>query len=471
MPSTASAGLVVAAALTAAVFGAWGQDDHDRVGGRVVPGTVVLTLSAREDRIAAEAWADAVRQRSGGRLRIAVKSAGAAQEGGADLVLVPVADLHRQGLTAADGLVAPMVLDSYPLQAAVLRSPAARRALAELSGRRSTGVALLPGPLQRIMTDGKPLLAASDLRGETLSFRPGAIGSATLRALGARPRRRPPTSALDLTDGVEQSLPGIISDGYAFVTPGRTVALNLVLWPRVSAVMMDARGYRRLSPEQRAVLARAGAEAVSAAARELAHADTRALAQLCRPPHDDDALFQLVWLTPSGVGSIRRAVRPVRDRVSDDPAARAIIRAADAARPTMPPARALVCRRRAARPFNASRPARVRVVGELRRTDPRQWSGRRLILRGPMLFRDRPIRRVMSLHVRLGRGELRAWVSVTIAPGRGGHHWDGPGVVFKTTRRLRRYRHATVRFHGWTPASSNDRLAAVIATDASIGLR
>jgi hypothetical protein len=364
-----------------------------------------------------------------------------------------------------------MVLDSYLLQGAVLRSPAARRVLAGLSRRRTTAVALLPGPLQRVMTDGKPVLAAADLRDETLSVRPSAVAAATLRALGARTRAAPPDSALDLFDGVEQSLPGIVAHGYAFVTPGRTVALNAVLWPRVTAVLMGAGAYSRLSREQRAVLARAGVEAQGPAARRLARADAEAMAHLCRPPHDDESLFQLVWLTPSGVRSLRDAVQPVLHRVSADPAAGATIRAARALRATVPPPRALVCRRRAARPFHASRPAPVRVADDLRRTDPRQWSGRRLIVRGPMLFRDRPIRRVMSVHIRLNRGELRAWASVTIAPARGGHRWNGPGVVFKTAPRLRRYRHATVRLRGWTPSSADDRLTAVVTTDASTGLR
>src|SRR4051794_21358915 len=276
MPPTAADGLVVAAALAAVVGGGCAQSGHDRVGGRIAPEPVVLTLAAGEDRVAADAWARAVGRRSRGTLRIAIKGPGAARRDGTDLVLVGVADLHRQGLTAADGLVAPMVLDSYRLQAAVLRSPAARRALAGLSERRRAGVALLPGPLQRVMTDGKPVLAASDFRGETLSVRPSAVGAATFRALGASTRAAPPASALDLLDGVEQSLPGIVSRGYAFVTPGRTVTLNAVLWPRVTAVLTDAGAYRRLSAGQRGVLARAGVDAAGAAARRLARADAEA---------------------------------------------------------------------------------------------------------------------------------------------------------------------------------------------------
>ena len=478
MTSTGVAGLVAAASLAAVVSGGCARGAHDRVGDRVPPEPTVLTLAAGEAGPAARAWSAALSQISGGALRTAAPPTGAAATVGAvrrgevDIAAVPARTLHDLGISSFDGLVAPLVVDSYALEAKLLRGPVAGRVLAGVKLRGVVGVAVLPGALEHVVADGKPLFSASDYRWGRFGVVPSEVTSATFRALGATARPLAPGGDSLPFDGVEQSLPEIVAHRYAFLTPGRAVALNAPLWPRVSVLVMNADAYRKLSPSRRALLSRAGVEAIAPAIDGLVREETGAIAVLCRPPHDDVKLFQLIWLTPSGRRSLRRAVRPVVRRLERDPAVRATVDAADALRPTVPRPTGVVCRGRVPRPFRAVTRPRVRVVAILHRTGRREWSSSRLTLRGDVLFRDRAERRVMSLHVPVPGGELRAWADVTVAPdGAGGHSWDGPGVVFKTPPRLRGYLGASVRFTGSTPGRHPDRIRARVSTDAPTGLR
>jgi TRAP-type C4-dicarboxylate transport system substrate-binding protein len=476
MTSTGVAGLVAAAALAATVLGGCARGAHDRVGGRVPPAPIVLTLAAGEDGPGVRAWSDAVRRLSGGSLRIEARgpaaTVAAVRRGDVDVAVIPARALDGLGVPTFRGLLAPLVVDSYALQATLLHGGAARRALAGVRSLGVVGIAVLPGALERVMTDGKPLLRASDFRSETFGVRPSAVTTATFRSLGAAVRPLRPGGDENRFDGVEQSLPEIVAHRYAFVTPGRTVALNATLWPRVSVLIMSARASRRLSPEQRAALLRAGGAAIGPATAQLVRAEAGAIAVLCRPPHDDSNLFQLIWLTPSGRRSLRRAVRPVVRRIERDPASRAAIMTADAARPTLRKPSPLICRDRAARPFRPTSLEPLQAVGALNRTGPREWSSARLTLRGDALLRHRPVRRVMSVRAHLARGLIRAWADITVAPDpAGGHRWDGPGVVFETTPRLHRYLGASVRFTGTTPRGHERRLRARLTTDAPTGLR
>jgi TRAP-type C4-dicarboxylate transport system substrate-binding protein len=478
MTSTGVAGLVAVAALAATIAGGCGRGSHDRVGGRVPPEPIVLTLAPGESGPAVRAWSDAVRRLSGGSVRIAVRSRGAAATVAAvrrddvDLAAVPARAFDRLGVRAFRGLLAPLVVDSLPLQAKLLRGRVARRALAGVRSLGVVGIAVLPGALEHVLTDGKPLLRASDFRSEVFGVRPSAVTTATFRALGATARPLKPGGDSFPFDGVEQSLSEIVAHRYGFLTPGRTVALNAPLWPRVSALVMNARAYRRLRPEQRAALSRAGSDAVGPAIAGLVREEARAAAVLCRPPHDDAGLFQLIWLTPSGRRSLRHAVQPVLRRIEHDPASRSAVVAADAVRPTLRKPTPLVCRGRAARPFRPASLVPLRAQDALERTSPREWSGARLMLRGDVLFRDRPIRRVVSLRAHVAGGLIRAWAFITVAPDRtGGHRWDGPGLVFDATPRLRRYRGASVRLTGTTPRGRERRLHARLTTDAPTGLR
>src|SRR5262249_10352415 len=83
-------------------------------------------------------------------------------------------------------LVAPFLIDSYPLEKSALTSSLARSMLASLRARRLVGLALLPGPMRRV-AGRKPLLRPSDFTGIRFATTPTWTARATVHALGARP--------------------------------------------------------------------------------------------------------------------------------------------------------------------------------------------------------------------------------------------------------------------------------------------
>jgi hypothetical protein len=238
--------------------------------------------------------------------------------------------------------------------------------------------------------------------------------------------------------------------------------------------------YAALTPAQREALRSAGREAAAPSVHRLLRAEQDSQRVLCRPPHGDENLFQLIWTTPSELAGLRWAVRPVYRGLERDATAQAVIAAIQATRRSEPPRTGIVCRRGAPRSFRPPAVPCLRVTGDLRRVGPREWSGAatsdrlgrgRLIVRGDALFRDFPLRRSMTVRAAFPRGQLRGWVNMRISPNqRAGHAWEGSGVFFKSSPQLRRYRPASLRFSGVTNAGRPHELHGGFVTDAPTGL-
>lgn len=245
---------------------------------------------------------------------------------------------------------------------------------------------------------------------------------------------------------------------------------------------MNPAAYAALTPGQRDALRRAGQAAVAPSVRRLLRAEQDAERVLCRPPHDDENLFQLIWTTPSSLAGLRRAVRPVYRRLERDAAAHAAIAAIRAMRRDTAPALGIICRGGSPHPFRPPAVPHLRVTGDLRQVGPREWSGAatsdrfgrgRLIVRGgPIRFRGFPTGGTMTVRAVFPRGQLRGWIRMTIAPGpRAAHAWAGSGIVFKSSPRLRRYRPASLRFRGVTNRGEPHHVHGGFVTDAATGLR
>jgi TRAP-type C4-dicarboxylate transport system substrate-binding protein len=493
MDRTIAARLVALAAFAAAVSGGCASASHDRVGGVVGPDSVVLTLAVHGDGTDVREWAASVRRLSGGSVRIELRpgwrhaevdyewhTVADVRAGRADLALIPARAFDTMGVTAFQGLLAPFLVDSYDVERSALASDLPARMLAGAGRLGVGGVALVPGPLERTLGDGMTPLGPDSYRFATVGVRPSALTAASLHALGATARPLAPGGDIDPLDGAEQSLEDVVANHYAFVTPGRTLALNAVLWPAIGAIVVNRAAYAALAPDQRAALQRAGTVSVAPAVRQLARSERDAERVLCRPPHADDNLFQFTRTTPSDLAALRRAVRPVYRRLERDTTGRAVIRAITTMRQSVAPAPAVVCRGGAPHPFHPPAVPRLQVTGDLRRVSEREWRGPArsnrlgrgsLTVWGSTLFRDFAIRRSMSVRAVFRRGQIEGFVDMGLAPARSGAHtWNGPGVVFQTTPRLHRYLHASLRFRGITRAGDPDDLDGGFVTDMSTGL-
>ena len=233
---------------------------------------------------------------SGGRLRIEVESYprrvdGSVDEGRgllravaggkADLGWAHTASFDAIGVDAFDALEVPMLIDSYPTETAVIRSALATRMLAGVSGGGLTGLALLAGPLDRLIGTRTPLRGASDIRGRAFAARLSTVTRMAVRALGGR--------AVALVPGLpglywtasnmpgppafaEDDLDSIFFDRYGgrcdfgvdhCDTSRPWVMTNVVLGPSVEAIVANPARMRGLSATQRGWLTRAAADAMA----------------------------------------------------------------------------------------------------------------------------------------------------------------------------------------------------------------
>lgn len=471
-----------------------GRGAHDRVGGTRAPTPTVMTLATHGSRADLREWVAAVRRLSHGSLRIDVRDGWRSSEvddergtiadvraGKVDLASVPARAYDTMGVTSFRGLLAPFLIDSLALQAKVLAGRVPGRMLPGVGRLGVVGVGLLPGALERTISE-RPLLAPSDYRFTSIGVRPSRLTAMSLRALGAGARDLPPGKDFAALGGAEQSLPEVVANDYAFVTPGRTLALNATLWPRVTSIVVNPDALEALSPAQRDALRAAAPAAVAPMTRRLASEEDRALHILCRPPHNDEKLFNLAWVTPSDLAAMRRAVHPVYARLERVAQTRGAIAAIEALRPHPDPTQPYVCR--GGRPLRLHPSAAVtplRVTGDLRRTGKQTWSGTvasrtlgrgQLTISGNMLLRDFPVDRGMGLDVRFAKRELRGCVRMTTAPTRdGGHEWSGGGNFASASPALRRYLPVSLRFRGATRASEANHLHGGFVTDEPTGLR
>jgi hypothetical protein len=81
--------------------------------------------------------------------------------GEADLGWAHTASFDASVFDAFDALDAPMLIDSYPTETAVVRSVLAQRMLAGVSRGGLSGLALLAGPLDRLIGTSTPLRGAA----------------------------------------------------------------------------------------------------------------------------------------------------------------------------------------------------------------------------------------------------------------------------------------------------------------------
>ena len=285
---------------------------------------------------AVQFFVERVARLSSGRLRIDVESyprradgsvneAGllrAVARGEADLGWAHTASFDAVGVDAFDVLDAPMLIDSYPTETAVVRSVLAQRMLAGVSRGGLSGLALLAGPLDRLIGTSTPLPGASAIRGRTFAVRLSTVARTAVRALGGRPVALVPGlpglywSELDMPGPpafAEDDLDSIFFDRWGgrcdfgidhCDTSRPWVMTNVVLGPTVEAIVANPSHLRRLSATQRSWLTRAAADAMAYSTR-VADRDDRLAPELCA------AGVRFSAASPATLAGLTRAWRPL----------------------------------------------------------------------------------------------------------------------------------------------------------------
>ena len=360
--------------LATALLGGCGGSSTDRTGKKEQGRVTVLTFgNANFAPGELQPFADEVARLSGGHVRIRFvndyRNGQLDQEKGLmedvragklDLGWAGARAFDLVGDTAFEAFQAPLLIDSYEAERAVLRSPVPAAALKTLEPLGLDGIGVLPGPMRKLVAVKKAIMEPGDLQGLRTAFGGGPATESALRALGAEPVRIASGTKWQGWDAAESQLSAIA--GNHFEDDANHLSSNVNLWPRFPVVFAGPSARRKLSGEQRALLRRA---AVAAGPRTLAaiqDGERAAMAQLCRS-------MQVTKASPGQLQALRTAAQPAYDAIARDAAAGPLLRQLESIRDGVdePASSAPPCAAGESSALDGTWVGSVRIDGELKR--------------------------------------------------------------------------------------------------------
>jgi TRAP-type C4-dicarboxylate transport system substrate-binding protein len=313
--------LVAAVAGLATAAAACSSDVPNRAGGTIdtkVSAALTLANSYRGGGAPTQLtdWINQVHELSHGSIRIDVRGEWRAdqpdyeaqtvhdvEQGKVDMAWVGARAMDRVGDTSFQALLAPMLVDSYDLEASVFHAGIPTQMLAGVSAAGVVGVAVLPGPMRKVLGIAKPFLAPADFAGARIADQDSALTQLTLQALGATAVPLPGGVKLHGIDGMEQQLGAIAGNRYD--TTAKFTTANLNLWPRPLVIIMGKAAWVKLSGTQRDILRNAADAAMLPAIDASRQEDQQALPVLC------GSGMTLPTALPQQLADLHTAVDPV----------------------------------------------------------------------------------------------------------------------------------------------------------------
>jgi TRAP-type transport system periplasmic protein len=293
----ATLALAATAALASAAC-AGGGDGKDKAGGTSQPRVLRLanTNGDLDFTPAVADFVDRVEELSGGNLRIETAdqwgdfASDAEQQvvedvaaGEVDLGWVGTRVFDTLDVTSFQALTAPMLIDSYALESAVIERGITDQMMQGLDDVGVAALGVLPDGLRRPIGVTGPILGPADWRGLTFGTLRSNGQAEAIRALGATPaqvHRRGREAGLEggTIQGFETSVWSHRHDPeLAVLAP--YVTSNVTLWPQMDVLLANPGRLEALSGEQRAWLEQAARDAARSAA--LADTDARVVDQSC----------------------------------------------------------------------------------------------------------------------------------------------------------------------------------------------
>lgn len=218
-------------------------------------------------------------------------------------------------------LSAPMLIDSYALEDAVIESGLTDQMLPGLEDIGVTGLGVLGGALRKPVTVDGPLLGPADWRGITFGTANSDGQAEAIRALAATPMAvvgdsRDRALKKGSIDGFESSLHAYRLNGQEEAAP--YVAANVNLWPQTLAVVSNPDAIARLSDLQRGWLDQAMDDAAERSTA-LVNTDASSLEGSC----DAGARFALA--SDADLAALHEAFAQVYETLQQDPATQGFI--------------------------------------------------------------------------------------------------------------------------------------------------
>jgi TRAP-type transport system periplasmic protein len=261
------------------------------------------------------------------------------------------------GVRSFQALSAPMLIDSYPLERAVIGSGIPHQMMTGLGRLRVTGLAVLADGLHKPVAAAHPLLRPSEWPGITFATFKSSAQDEAIRALGARVSNlfgNPLNAALRsgkvqafeknlLTDQINEQINQTLT-----IAP--YVTANLNLWPQPLAVIANPARLAKLTPQQRGWLQQAAGDA-AARSTGMFNTDQHLMESLCK----SGARF--ADASPADIAGLRTAFAPVYASLDQDPQTKAFIAQIQQLKQRTPPGPALAIPPGCTGPAPASSPA------------------------------------------------------------------------------------------------------------------
>jgi TRAP-type transport system periplasmic protein len=245
----------------------------------------------------------------------------AVSEGEVDLGWVGARVFDTLGVDDLQALQAPMLIDSYALQDAVIKSGITDEMVQGLDAVGVAGLGVLADGLRKPIAVDRPLLSPEDYRGITFeTFRSEGQFEA-IRALGAATTD---VWGPALTEGLERGRIQAFEKNllvYQMLDMDKSalhVTANVNLWPQMDVLFANPQRVAELTDEQRGWLEQAAADAAEVSVA-LIDRDEKIVAALC------ESGAHVAVATKADLAALRAAVIPAYAQLERDPETRAFI--------------------------------------------------------------------------------------------------------------------------------------------------
>lgn len=346
----------VALAVVAAVVGggcSGGGAAGDKAGGAGAPVVLRMANTAGDLEVVPliKDFVSQVRQRSGGNVRIEVVhrwgdfAADAEQQavrdvaaGKADLGWAGTRVFDTMGVSSFQALQAPMLIDSYALEHAVVASDVPGQMMQGLNKVGVMGFGALANGLRKPIAVKQPMLGLADWRGMTFGTYRSQGQAQAIRALGATPMEVVgPLREQALKDGKIQGFELSLSFYSHLVLTQRApyVTANVTLWPEMDVLFANPGRLAALTEQQRGWLQQAAQDTAGRSAA-LADRDAQSLNNTCQ----SGARFANA--SKADLAALRQAFAPVYASLAQDPQTKAFIQQIQALKRSTPAGAPLV---------------------------------------------------------------------------------------------------------------------------------
>jgi TRAP-type transport system periplasmic protein len=346
---------VALAAVVAVVAGGCSSDGAggDKAGGAGAPVVLRMANPAGDLEVVPliKEFVSHVRQRSGGNVRIEVVhrwgdfAADAEQQvvravaaGKADLGWAGTRAFDTMGITSFQALQAPMLIDSYALEHAVVAGEIPGQMMQGLNKLGVAGFGTIANGLRKPIAVERPVLGLADWRGMAFGAYRSQGQAQAIRALGATPMEVVgPLRDQALDDGKIQGFELSLTfyDHLGLARRAPYVTANVNLWPQVDVLFANPGRLAGLTGQQRGWLQRAAQDAAGRSAA-LADRDAQSLRNTCQLG------ARFANASKADLAALRKAFAPVYASLEQDPQTKAFIQQIQALKQSTPAGTPLV---------------------------------------------------------------------------------------------------------------------------------